>query len=108
LPARLHDLCERVDAPCHFGQESERLQVALNQLGPGRTGLEIGRGPARLLEVRARVLAEVHAPGREHPHVAPGERVRAHLALLEYLHIEAVVERREGGLEPDRTGADDG
>ena len=34
--------------------------------------------------------------------------MRADLALLEHLHVEAVVERRERGLEPDRTGADDG
>jgi hypothetical protein len=38
--------------------------------------------------------------------MAPAQQARAHLAALEYMHVEATVERGRRGLKADRAGAD--
>ena len=106
--AHVHDLRMGVDAILELRQASDRLRAALCVFQPGGKLVRVGRAPARSAQVLERARAEVHAPRREHAHVAPRHGVGAHLAALEHVRVEARVERRERGLEPDRAGSDDG
>jgi hypothetical protein len=59
------------DAAGQGGEGGQRLQVALQQVGPGEQGVRVGAGPAGLLEQAHADWVQGQAPGGEQPHVPP-------------------------------------
>ena len=107
-PAHMHDLRLQVHTPRERGELARRLETALDIFEPRRTSIRIGRLPAARRELARRHGSDVHGPRREHAHVAPRERVRAHFAALEHVHVEAEIEPQQCGFDADGACADDG
>ena len=105
----LQDFAVKPERCLEQRQLGERTQVAVYELLSGRAVVESGNGigGVDLGKRPESPRRDVHAPRSEHLLVPPGAHVRPRDAALEKLHLGSGLGRGQGGLEPDRTCAQD-